>query len=102
MSDVTVGRPTDAELDRMEELVDEYFVGDNYAIKINCWDDGDVHLTAYSTIGTNCSEGYPMEVLEHRQIIEYKRDDETCLYRNFVRREWPGPNQELDRERIEF
>lgn len=86
----------------MEELVDEYFVLDDYAIEVKCWDDGDVHISAFSTIGTNHDGNYPQDVLQHRQIIRYCRDDDTCLYQNVVRRSWPAPDQELDREEIEF
>lgn len=82
MSLSDVGRPTEAEFDRLEELVDEYFVGDSWAIECRCWDDGDVHLTAYSTIGTNCTDGYPIEVAWHRQYLHYQREEESCKYSN--------------------
>ena len=77
-----IGRPTEAELDRIEELVDEYFVGDSWALDAKFWDDGDIHLTAYSTLGTNCNEGYPIEVINHRQVILYKRQSGDCYYIN--------------------
>lgn len=99
---MTVGRPSEVEIDRMEELVDELFVGDQYAIKANFWDDGDVHMTAFSTIGTNIDEGYPMDALEHRQTIRYHRDDDVCIYQNVVRHEFPSPNQVLERREVDF
>lgn len=88
---------TDEEISMVEELVEEMFVGDNYAINITAWDDGDVHIEAHSTIGTNCNEGYPMYVVYHRQIIEYERYDNELLYWNIVRAANPKPSKVLNR-----
>jgi hypothetical protein len=97
-----IGRPTDEELDRMEELADQYFVGDKWGLDAKFWDDGDVHLTAYSTIGTNNDDGYPMEALHHRQLIIYEREDDECWYVNKVKISHPRPNRELNRVEIDF
>lgn len=80
----SVGRPTEAELDRLEELVDQYFVGDRWAIDAKLWDDGDVHLEAFSTIGTSHAAGYDENVASHRQIIRYERQSQLCEYENRV------------------
>lgn len=97
-----VGRPTEEEFDRLEELVEQYFVGDKWAVEIRCWDDSDVHLIAYSTIGTNCTEGYPVEVMYHRQNIIYKREDDICYYSNKIRTMDNRPNRELNRIYLEW
>lgn len=98
-----VGRPTSEELDRMEELVDEYFVGDSWATEIRCWDDGDVHINAYSTLGTNYDDGYPVEVRYHRQNILYKREDNECFYKNVVELMTSSrPKMELNRIEIDW
>lgn len=97
-----IGRPTEQELDRMEELVDQYFVGDTWGLDAKFWDDGDVHLTAYSTLGTNFSDGYPIEILEHKQLIIYERFDEEAIYINRLRVGSPRPNRELDRIELEW
>lgn len=93
---------TEAERERMYELIDQFFVGESFSIDERLWDDGDAHITAYSTVGTNCTEGYPMRVIAHRQIIEYERAAETCVYRNFVRLENPRPQKVLNRVDIDF
>lgn len=93
-------RPTDAELGRVEELIEELFVGSRYSIDIRLWDDGDVHITAYSTLGTNMTDGYPPDTYQHRQVIEYEREAEMLLYRNYLKRMHPKPSCELNR--IEF
>jgi len=98
-----VGRPTDEEFDRLKELVEEYFVGSSWAIEVRCWDDDDVHLTAYSTIGTNCDEGYPLAIAYHRQNIIYERQEGHCHYENRVRYQASSrPNRILNREEIEW
>jgi hypothetical protein len=97
-----IARPTDEELDRIEELVDEYFVGEKWGLDAKFWDDGDVHLTAYSTLGTNCNEGYPMEVINHRQVIVYQREAGDCFYINEARIDAPRCNQELNQINIDF
>jgi len=93
---------TDAERERIYELIDKYFVGDRFSIDERLWDDGDAHITVYSTLGTNCNEGYPMRAIAHRQILEYERKAGTCVYRNFVRMENPRPQKVLNRVEIEF
>ena len=98
-----VGHPTDEEFERLKELVDEYFVGDRWAIEVRCWDDGDVHLTAYSTIGTNCDDGYPLAISWHRQNIIYERQAEHCHYENRVRYQASSrPSRVLNRQEIDF
>mgnify|MGYP000294044871 CR=1 FL=1 len=84
-----IGRPTDEELDRMEELVEELFVGDSWGLAATFWDDSDVHLRAYSTLGTNLNEGYPMYVISHKQEIIYERHGGEAVYRNRVEMEHP-------------
>jgi hypothetical protein len=98
-----VGRPTEEELDRLEELVEQYFVGDSWAVEIRCWDDDDVHLTAYSTIGTNCNEGYPLSVAWHRQNIIYERQSGHCHYENRLRSQTSSqPDRTLNRVEIDW
>jgi hypothetical protein len=79
-----VGRPTDSEISRMEELVNTYFGGERWAIEAKFWDDGDVHLEAYSTIGTGFERDYPNNVSHHRQLIRYERESGKCTYLNRV------------------
>lgn len=71
----SIGRPTDDEIARLEALADKYFVRDRWAIEARLWDDGDVHMCAYSTIGTGDIDAYPDEVFNHQQVIEYERGD---------------------------
>ncbi len=80
----SVGRPTEAELNRLKELVEQYFVGDRWAVNAEFWDDGDVHLEAFSTIGTSHAAGYDDNVAYHRQIIRYERQSQLCEYENRV------------------
>lgn len=79
-----IGRPTEEELDRMEAFVEEYFVGDRWAIDAKLWDDGDVHLEAFSTLGTSFERGYDEGVKAHRQIIKYERGPNQWVYINKV------------------
>ena len=97
-----IGRPTTDELDRIEELVDEYFVGDSWALDAKFWDDGDVHLTAYSTLGTNFNDGYPRNALDHKQFILYERQDGEAEYINRVNMASPLPDKELNRISIDW
>lgn len=98
---MTVGRPTDDEIDRVEELVEEHFGDNPYGIKVKLWNDGDVHMVAYSTIATNCTGGVPKGVLEHRETIKYERGD-VCIYREYYRKEFPEQNEVLERTEIDF
>lgn len=82
-----VGRPTEDELDRFEELADEYFVGDSWTIEASLWDDGDVHFEAFTTLGNKHRDGYPNDLWNHRQKIVYERGDEFAHYYNVL--EWP-------------
>lgn len=79
-----VGRPKDSEMDRVSGLAKEYFVSDDWSIEVKCWDDGDVHIEAYSTLGVGFAVGYPSDVHYHRQIVRYKRDESVCNYINAV------------------
>jgi hypothetical protein len=80
----SIGRPTEEEIDRLKELAEQYFVGDKWAIKAKLWDDDDVHLEAFSTIGTSHAAGYEDTVAHHRQIIRYERQSQLCEYENRV------------------
>ena len=80
----SVGRPAGEELDRIEELAEMYFHKDRWAIDAFFWDDGDVHIEAFSTIGTGYEHAYPDEVNNHRQIIVYERDAEILKYKNRI------------------
>lgn len=98
-----LGRPTDEELDRIEELADEYFRSDRWAVEVRCWDDGDVHLIAYSTLGTNVSEGYPIDVRSHKQLIIYERESGHAHYQNKVNYQTNmKPDKLLNRIEIDF
>lgn len=97
-----IGRPTSDELDRIEELAEQYFVGESWSIDAKFWDDGDIHLTAYSTLGTNCYDAYPIEVLRHRQYIIYERYDEEALYLNKLEISHPRPDRELNRIELDW
>jgi hypothetical protein len=97
-----IGRPTEDELDRMEELVNELFVGDSWGLAATFWDDRDVHLRAYSTLGSNVYEGYPMYVISHKQEIIYERQDDEAVYRNRVEMEHPRQNKILQQRDIEW
>lgn len=98
----TIGRPQEEELDRMEELVDELFVGDSWGIAATFWDDEDVHLRAYSTLGTNVYEGYPMYVISHKQEIIYEREDNEAVYRNRVEMEHPREDRTLEQRELDW
>lgn len=97
-----IGRPTDEELNRLEELVNEIFVGESWGVAATFWDDDDVHLRAYSTIGTNVREGYPMHVISHKQEIIYEREDEEAIYRNKVEMEHPRENNILQQRELDW
>lgn len=97
-----IARPTDEELNRMEELAREYFVIDSWAIDSKLWDDGDVHLTAYSTLATNVDDGYKTKHLHHRQTIHYQREGEYCHYKNVVTLQSPEPDRVLNMIEIEW
>jgi len=79
-----IGRPTEEELDRLETFAEEYFVGGRWAIDAKLWDDGDVHLEAFSTLGTSFDRGYDEDVKAHRQIIRYERSTNRWVYINKV------------------
>lgn len=97
---MTVGRPTDAEFDMMERLIDDLFVKDTHMMEVKCWRDGDVHITAMSTLGTNTNEGYPIDVKWHRQNIVYRREMGKIVYTNVVERMDLKPDKTLDRREI--
>ena len=101
MNQFKVGRPTESEIDRIEELANRLFVDDSWTINSKMWDDGDVHLTAYSTVGTSYDEGYPSEVVHHRQFIIYERFNEEAVYLNKLRLHHPRPDRELDRRELD-
>jgi len=76
-----IGRPTHEEINRIEELADKYFEEDiPWAVESKFWDDGDVHLEAYQTLGTGADRGYNGDVNNHRNIIYYRRDDGFAKY----------------------
>lgn len=79
-----IARPTKSEIDRLEELANQYFVGEHWAIEAKFWDDGDIHLEAFSTIGVGQDTGYPKSVAYHRQILRYERQSNLCEYENIV------------------
>jgi len=97
-----IGRPTDEELDRMEELVDELFVGHSWGLAATFWDDDDVHLRAYSTLGTNFNDGYPMYVISHKQEIIYERQDSEAVYRNRIEMEHPREDKTLEQRDLDW
>jgi len=95
-----IGRPTEEELDRMEAFAEEYFVGDRWAIDAMLWDDGDVHLEAFSTLGTSFERGYDEDVKAHRQIIKYERGPKQWVYINKVSYTGARPSKYLTEEVI--
>jgi len=78
-----VGVITEEEHERIKEAVEKHFVGDTWAIEASLWDDGDVHLEAFSTIGNSNHAGYSDDVWNHQQVIVYERDD-VFKYQNRV------------------
>jgi len=95
-----IGRPTEEELDRMEAFAEEYFVGDRWAIDAMLWDDGDVHLEAFSTLGTSHDRGYGPNIASHRQIIRYERSTSRWVYINKVITTGSNKNRYLIEEEI--
>lgn len=95
-----IGRPTDEELDQMQSFAEEYFVGDRWAIDASLWDDGDVHLEAFSTLGTSFDRGYDETVKAHRQIIKYERSASRWVYINKVAYTGARPSQYLTEDVI--
>jgi len=97
-----IGRPTDEELDRMEALAEAYFSGERWAVEAKLWDDGDVHLEAFCTLGTSFEPGYDNSVRYHRQILIYERSANTCTYINKVSRFGESQVQYLNEEAIDW
>jgi len=97
-----IGRPTDEELDRIEALAEEYFSGERWAVEAKFWDDGDVHLEAFCTIGTSFDSGYDKSVRFHRQILRYERSANQCTYTNKVVRSDESAVQYLNEIEIEW
>jgi hypothetical protein len=97
-----IGRPTDEELDRIEELAEAYFLGEWWTVEAKLWDDGDVHLEAFCTLGTSFEQRYDNSVRYHRQVLRYERSSNSCTYINKVSRHGESQAQYLKEKVINW